>query len=88
VNKNISKRASNLFISWYTYRCIAGKPIDKQNQQLNSQSKIPKSSFDSFLESVDCKVFSGCTACVVTLKINIKLMSQQTHVLKGSKFNI
>ncbi len=28
-----------------------------------------------------------CTACVVTLKVNIKLMSQQTYVLKSSKFN-
>ncbi len=36
---------------------------------------------------MDCEVFYVCTGCVVTLKRDIKLLSQQTYVLKGSKFN-
>ena len=43
---------------------------------------------DCFLESVDCKKISLCTACVVTLKIKRKLMSQQNNVFKIPKFKL
>ena len=68
------------------FQTLNNDTIEKWNQQLKCQSQIPKFCLDCFLESVSCKVFPICTACVVTYKINKKLMSQQNYDLKTPKF--